>query len=706
LTGNCSHRIPPHLGREIDIPELPGQLAYCTFHPKDQQAKKYPFINEIQKGKRIVSDIVKLKTPALEKPREQSGVYRDVVGFDTEFDNDDVYTLAIAKEDRYVTRDSEKLGRQVLINDKWDNRIMPGLMEGKFSSICAHYIQVDLDALVRLGVSRENWLQGINIYDTFVLAKMENPNLLKKYFYGVEDVLTRLYRAPNWKHETEVLDPAKPLSWGLEKRKKRCGYDAWASLKIFDHPKIQQVVNRSSFVTYWIHRMIPTYHRMKYTGVMIDRTVFDEQYEHANNEEQTYKQGIEPQIRESFHWPDFELSNDNHLRDLLYKKYKYPVLKKTKSGLPSVDADALEQYISNPLVKNILEWRSRNKLMTTWYGKEAKSNSIPLYHRVTWGEEIGHLPVNIGVGQTSTLRRQSEGPNIQNWAKETRKIITTRFQDKGSLVWCDFEKGEPFILADELKSEKLREYFQERGGYLGIAKDLLRTNAQKGDSNYVAVKATVLAANYYAKPYTLANQLFYKAGIRYSDDWPTKQYKSYHYERCQQLIESYYRMFPEIYEFFMATRKELIANQGVMTRFGYFRSLPCPKGDQTPGFNHLLNTAINVKIQSSLAFVVGIAAVLIEELFVDLDWDYKWQDYHSYLYHHKKTEPWKEVPYLCAEVHDELVSDCPLSMVSQVKEVKEYVMTKKVKEVIQKDFPDFDPYLNVEMGEGRYWYGE
>ncbi len=693
-------KVQPHLGREIEIEELPEQVAYATYHPSDIRNLSKPAVS-IQRNKQIVLDVKKCLEETLEKPVEASMVNHElVVGFDTEFmpETGEVITVSLSDCDTYSIDDKEDIDGGL--------RRVPTRMQMP-AILAAHFAHVDIDSLCTLDSTTPAWLKGENLRCTFILAHMQNENLPQKYHYGVEDVLCRLYRAPNWKDETEVVNPADPTSWGLEKRKRRCGYDAWAALKIYQHPLIQQVVKDSPFVVHWQHRMMMTYHRMKYTGMIIDKRVFEEMRQEMVPQEEALRKSLEAEILDRYYIPEFQLSNNNALRELIYKHMKMPQIKKSQSGLWSVDADALEDMKSEPLIGKILEWRHMSKILTQWYGVNARPSSIPLQERVTWSGDLGHIPVNLGVGQTATLRRQSNSPNVQNWTKKVRKAVTSRFGKEGRLIWSDYEKLEVFLLADEIKCEKLKDYFMNKGGYLGIGSQLMGMNITKESDHYRATKATVLAANYYAKPMTIANQLFYKAGVRYSQDFAEVKWKSEHYRKSKQLLERYYMMFPKIPAWFEEVRRELLKNQGVTNRFGHIRHLPCPNGDNTPGFNRLLTQAINFKIQSVAGLVTGIAAVAIEDYIVDKYLNDEWQTYHKHLmdvYYAKDISQYKKVPYLYNEVHDELDIDCPLEYIDEMKQSIEILMTSYVKKVLQQQDSTFDAHLAVEMSVGEHWY--
>jgi len=196
LTGNASMRVTHQLGREITIPEIPEQIAFATYHPQDTRDWRKA-MRSIQNNFQIVRDVRKTQEKVLKKPVETVTVGLGVVGFDSEFDDDVVWTTARANTNSYVVADVEEeyepLGQSILPEN----------------TLVAHYIQVDLDTLVRINAATEDWLQGKRIYDTFVLSHIQNENLPMQYHYGVEDCLTRFYRAPNWKAETAVLDPGQ-----------------------------------------------------------------------------------------------------------------------------------------------------------------------------------------------------------------------------------------------------------------------------------------------------------------------------------------------------------------------------------------------------------------------------------------------------------------------------------------------------------------
>ena len=697
LRGKSDYKnIDKLLGREQTCEDLPGLTYVVTYHPSQQLTH-----NSIQKGKRLALDIKKLKWNKLTLPEEAESVVRPVVGVDTEFDSDKVWTISVGDDTKQATFDIE------------DNTFE------KFSSInlatiVGHNLPCELDSLVRVGMVQERWLKGRDCLDSMILMNIYNENLPMKDHLGLEASLCRMYRAPNWKAETEVLDESDPGSWGVEKRRRRCGYDAWATYKLYEHPSVLKLIDKCQYVVYWQHRMLPTYHRLKYAGVMVDRSVFDKFHNETLPKEQLYYNRVVNQVKSDYDWNDFNPKKGEHLVRLLYKKMKLPVLKWTKNHNPATDADALENYSAEPEIQDLLEWRKANKLMSTWYGKEAKGNTIPLFHRIHWkGDGLGYLPVNLGVGITSTLRRQSNAPNMQNWNKKTRGIITSRFGSRGKLLWSDYEKLEVFLLADQIKSKKLLNYFLNKGGYLGIAEDLMGSKITKDHPNYRATKAVVLAANYFATPYTVANQLYYKAGVKFSDDWPTRMFKSDHYARCRELLDTYFCMFPEIYDYFMETKTELLKNQCVVSRLGQIRHLPCPKGEDTPGFKHLLNQAINFKIQSVAGHVTGIAAVLIEEQLVSQFYK-SYTDYHGYLIQQHKdltTNPkhgilstWKEGGYLCNEVHDELVVDVSTQYQLDTQRMMKEMMVVSTKKELQKIDPLFDAHLGVEEDFGQFWH--
>ena len=97
--------------------------------------------------------------------------------------------------------------------------------------VCGHSIPGDLDYLVKLGIAKEKWLKGIDVRDSFLLARMADENR-GKGAYGLEPLLLSEFNTTPWKTETAKLikKTGNAADWTPEQRKERCRLDSWATV--------------------------------------------------------------------------------------------------------------------------------------------------------------------------------------------------------------------------------------------------------------------------------------------------------------------------------------------------------------------------------------------------------------------------------------------------------------------------------------------
>ncbi|KKK55005.1 hypothetical protein LCGC14_3078940, partial [marine sediment metagenome] len=81
--------------------------------------------------------------------------------------------------------------------------------------------------------------------------------------------------------------------------------------------------------------------------------------------------------------------------------------------------------------------------------------------------------------------------NSQNWHPKIRGLIVSRWYGSGGeIASFDYNKLEPLIMAWKLGSPALLEYFSPGGGgYIRLAKDLLKITVVNGSPGYKAIKA-------------------------------------------------------------------------------------------------------------------------------------------------------------------------------------------------------------------------
>jgi len=163
---------------------------------------------------------------------------------------------------------------------------------------------------------------------------------------------------------------------------------------------------------------------------------------------------------------------------------------------------------------------------------------------------------------------------------------------------------------------------------------------------YKATKAFVLGLDYNMKAWKLANDLWYKAKFRFSNDWKT------HVKETAKARRRYLKLFNGLYNYIGDRIDEVAQTQQVVSPSGRIRHFP-HHGKDSEGWWHIENAAVNQPIQSFASDVTGSAIVDYEQALLK-EHRLSYNDWHSALL----TEPWNP---LCSpvfnEVHDELDLD-------------------------------------------------
>ena len=201
------------LKSEVKVSTFQAYDCYVTYNPGSVLAGGWQYEQRIDEDfKRLKSKV--LNAPKVTPPRVNRG---SVIGFDTEYASDaKLLTLAIADDKQAFAEEGTFEQVKALVQ--------------KAKVLCGHSITGDLDYLVRLGMARERWLRGLDIKDSFLLARMHDENR-GKGGYGLETLFLSEFKTAPWKAETEALlkDTGNAADWTPEQRMKRCRMDAWAT---------------------------------------------------------------------------------------------------------------------------------------------------------------------------------------------------------------------------------------------------------------------------------------------------------------------------------------------------------------------------------------------------------------------------------------------------------------------------------------------
>ena len=350
---------------------------------------------------------------------------------------------------------------------------------------------------------------------------------------------------------------------------------------------------------------------------------------------------------------EFNLASPKQLGPILFEKLKLvDKPKKTKTGQYSTAEDVLSYLAKDhQIVADILQWRSANKLQST-YVKALPEEINPKTGRV-------HTVYNQAVAATGRL--SSNQPNLQNIpirterGQQVRKAFIPR--DEGHvLLAADYSQIELRIIAALSQDPAMVEAFQ------------------KGEDIHAATAAKVfgVALDKVSREQR-SNAKTVNFGIVYGvSAFGLSQQTNLSRSEAKELIDAYYLTYPKL-KAYMNEQVDFAREKGyVETVLGRRRYLKDINSQNAVVRGAAERNAVNAPIQGSAADIIKLAMINI----------------HRRL----KKEHWESKMLL--QVHDELVFDVPKAEVER--------LTAMVKEEMESAFT-LDVPLVVDVGIGQNW---
>lgn len=462
-------------------------------------------------------------------------------------------------------------------------------------------------------------------------------------------------------------------------------------------------------ITY-THQIAASLHRVGLAGAAVDLKEFHKlgkkwTQEAALSREKLVKFAHKHKLKE------FTPTNDNHLRDLLYDKLGYPILVKTGSGESSVAKGTLKRLINEHgdkggFISDLLAFNSADKLASTWYGRpgqEAKNRKpsvgdliVPFGSSDPAKASLGLLHFWIFPLRARTGRRASGGTeegdpqsrNSQNWPPAARGVVRSRWSSK--IAVCDFSRLEVVLVGWVSGDTKLLDYFLNGEGYVGVAREFWGQKVEKDTPLYKATKSMVLGLNYNMGAGKLAEDLWFKAGFKFSNDWEK------HCRETKIARRKYLRIFRPLDDYIHRQIDFVTKHQYVVSPTGRVRHFP-HHGRDSEGFWHIRNACVNYPIQSFASDVTGGAVVDYERLML-AEHGLSYADWHSSLLeqpHDPVASP------VFNEVHDEL--DLDLHPKSGRKDLEILKSCMRNNTSLRQLAPEFNIKLNIDVDIIERW---
>ena len=507
-----------------------------------------------------------------------------------------------------------------------------------------HNLKYDIKVLNNYSV----YVQG-PLYDTMIAHYLINPDgrhnldfLAEKYLnYKCKPISDLI--GPKGKNQKNMRDVL------IENQKEYAVEDADITLQLkncFD--LLNKDIQNEKLLNEVEFPLIRILSKMETEGFNLDSKFLGEMETNLNKEIKEIEKIIFENAGESFN-----LSSPKQLGLVLFEKLKLVEKpKKTKTGQYSTSEEVLSLFAKkHKIIDDILNWRSLNKLQTTYV------KALP--EEINTKTKRIHTVFNQAVASTGRLT--SNKPNLQNIPIRTKKgqLIRKAFipRDKNHLIICaDYSQIELRIIASLSEDLNMIKAFNE-------GKDIHLSTAAKvynipEDSVTRRQRSNAKTVNF---------------GIIYGvSAFGLSQQTDLNRIESKEMIDTYYRSYPKLKEYMSSQIQHARENGFVSTLLNRRRYLNDINSQNAVVRGAAERTAINAPIQGSAADIIKLAMIQID----------------------KKIYEEKLQSRMILQVHDELVFDVP-------KEEKD-LLSKIVKEEMENALVLKVP-LVVDLGTGDNW---
>lgn len=386
---------------------------------------------------------------------------------------------------------------------------------------------------------------------------------------------------------------------------------------------------------------------MEFTGFKVDEEILNE----TNKDLQRIEKNLEKEIYK-LAGGEFNINSPKQLSDILFNKLKLSTKRKIKTGF-STDTGVLEELKDeHPVAVKLLDFRTVNKLRTTY-----TEGLLKIINKHT-----GKIHTSFNQTVAATGRLSSVNPNLQNIPIRTdigrnlRKAFIP--ERKGNLILsADYSQIELRIMAHLAQDENMIKAFErKRDIHSETASKIFKVKPEKVDANMRRkAKEVNFGIIYGIQAFGLSSRL------------------NIEQNEAREIIQAYFREFSKVNEWLEKTKKFAHENGYTETLAGRRRYLPNINNKNAVVRQRDERIAINMPVQGSAADLIKIAMINISQEF--------------------KKEKLRSKMIL--QVHDELIFDCDKDEVDEV----EKIVSNKMKRAIKLDVP-----IEVDIGKGKNWF--
>ncbi len=387
---------------------------------------------------------------------------------------------------------------------------------------------------------------------------------------------------------------------------------------------------------------------MEYAGVAIDTSVLSELSKTLDVAIQEAAQAVYAAAGEIFN-----IDSPKQIAQVLFEKMKLPVKRRTKTGY-STDVKVLEELAEEfPIAGKILEYRSLQKLKSTYV------DALPSLIR----KKTGKVHTSFNQSVVATGRLSSSNPNLQNIpirtpiGRQIRRAFVASRPDY-MLLSADYSQIELRIAAELSGDETMQRAFKNGEDiHSATAKVIFETQNITPEMRRKA-KEVNFGVLYGIQPFGLAQRL----DISQSE--------------AKAIIENYKAKYPKIFEFLSRVLEQARTQGYVETALGRRRYFKDIKHKSFSIRNAAERAAINAPIQGTAADMIKLAMIQIDE----------------------QIRSEKLESKMVLQVHDELLFDAPKAELDVLSAIVKKQMIEAAQRAGLKTVP-----VAVEVGIGENW---
>ena len=447
-------------------------------------------------------------------------------------------------------------------------------------------IKYDLEVLRNYGIA----LQG-PLFDTMVAHYLLQPELrhnmdfMAEVYLNYETVHIDALIGPKGKAQKNMreLAPSEVYNYACEDA------DITLQLKNVLQPKLVEAGVERLFNEVEMP-LIPVLAEMECNGVRIDTAALKETSQVFTERMLQLEQEIYQAAGKTFN-----VASPKQVGDILFGEMKIiDKPKKTKTGQYVTSEEVLQTLRSkHPIVAHILDYRALKKLLGTYV------DALPKLIN----PRTGHIHTSFNQAVTATGRLSSSDPNLQNIpvrgedGKEIRKCFIP--EEGCEFFSADYSQIELRVMAHLSQDANMLDAFRE--GYdihaATAAKIYNKSVSEVTRDERTKAKRANFGIIYGITVFGLADRLNIERA------------------EAKQLIDGYFKMFPQVQQYMEQAKETARANGYVETFFHRRRYLPDINSGNATVRAIAERNAINAPIQGSAADIIKVAMVRIFQRF-------------------------------------------------------------------------------------------